>query len=73
MKAQTFNLSLPKEVVAKVDKAAKKEYTSRSDYIRRAVLNQLEVDKAKSKSTAVKQAMELLDDYREDFENLANR
>lgn len=73
MKAQTFNISLPKAVVTKVDYAAKKEYTSRSDYIRRAVLNQLEIDQAKNKSGAVKQAMDLLDEYREDFDNLAKR
>jgi metal-responsive CopG/Arc/MetJ family transcriptional regulator len=40
MNTQTFNLSLPKELVRAVDKQAKKEFSSSSDYVCKAVLNQ---------------------------------
>lgn len=44
MSTKVFNLSLPKELVDAVDKQAKKDYSTRSDYIRRAVLNQLRTE-----------------------------
>lgn len=44
MSSKTFNLSLPSELVDELDRRAKKEYTTRSDYIRRAVLNQLRAE-----------------------------
>ncbi|MBI2314791.1 ribbon-helix-helix protein, CopG family [Candidatus Daviesbacteria bacterium] len=37
MQTQTFNISLPKELVKKVDRAAKKEYRNRSELIREAL------------------------------------
>jgi len=37
MKTQTFNIALPKDLVTKVDKAAKKEYRNRSELIREAL------------------------------------
>jgi metal-responsive CopG/Arc/MetJ family transcriptional regulator len=46
MSTQTFNLSLPKELVEKVDKQAKKDYSSRSDFVRKAVINQLKSEQA---------------------------
>ena len=44
MSSKTFNLSLPEELVKKLDKQAKKDFSSRSEYIRRAVLNQMRLD-----------------------------
>jgi metal-responsive CopG/Arc/MetJ family transcriptional regulator len=41
MASQTFNLSLPKELLAKLDLQAKREFSSRSDYVRKAIVNQL--------------------------------
>lgn len=41
MSSQTFNLSLPEELVKKLDSQAKKDFSSRSDYVRKAVVNQL--------------------------------
>lgn len=38
MNSQTFNISLPKELVKKVDQMAKKEYRNRSDFIREALI-----------------------------------
>lgn len=46
MSTQTFNLSLPKQLVAKLDAQAKKDYSSRSDYVRKAIINQLKSEQA---------------------------
>lgn len=37
MQTQTFNIALPKELVKKVDRVAKKEYRNRSELIREAL------------------------------------
>lgn len=37
MTTQTFNIALPKELVEKVDEAAKREYRNRSELIREAL------------------------------------
>lgn len=41
MPAQIVNISLPKELVKKIDQAAKTSYASRSEYIRQAVVSRL--------------------------------
>lgn len=41
MSTQIVNISLPKELVQKIDRAAKRQYGSRSEYIRQAVVNRL--------------------------------
>lgn len=46
MSTKTFNLSLPEELVDKLDSQAKKDFSSRSDYIRKAVVNQLRSEQA---------------------------
>lgn len=38
MQTQTFNISLPKKLVNKIDRTAKKEYRNRSEFIREAVI-----------------------------------
>jgi metal-responsive CopG/Arc/MetJ family transcriptional regulator len=86
MAVQTFNLSLPKELVKKLDAQAKKEFSSRSDYVRKAILNQLKAEKpleskqvTHTKATApgdaqvIEAAKKILKDYHKDFENLAKR
>lgn len=45
MSTQTFNIALPRELVEKVDEAAKREYRNRSELIREALrvyLNDME-------------------------------
>ncbi len=44
MAAQTFNISLPQELVQQIDAQAQREFASRSEYIRRAVVKQLRVE-----------------------------
>ncbi len=74
MASKTFNLSLPEELVESLDKQAKKDYSSRSDYIRKAIVNQLKAEASISDDAEViKSAKKLLDKYRQDFENLSQR
>ena len=47
MPTLTVNISLPEELVKKVDVAAKAEYASRSDYIRQALVTKLRADRVK--------------------------
>lgn len=44
MSSKTFNLSLPEELVKKLDEQAKKDFSSRSDFVRKAVVNQLRIE-----------------------------
>ena len=45
MSIQTINISLPKELVQRIDSAAKAEFASRSDYIRQALVGKLNADR----------------------------
>ncbi len=44
MASQIINLSLPEDLVKKIDQAAKSQYGSRSEYIRQAVVGRLRSD-----------------------------
>lgn len=46
MSTQTINISLPEDLVREIDKAAKVEFASRSDYIRQALVSKLRDDRA---------------------------
>lgn len=46
MTSQTFNLSLPKDLVKELDNRAKKDFSSRSDYVRKAIVNQIRSEQA---------------------------
>jgi metal-responsive CopG/Arc/MetJ family transcriptional regulator len=46
MSTQTFNISLPEDLVKEIDKAASAEYASRSDYIRQALVSKLKAERA---------------------------
>lgn len=41
MSTKIVNLSLPEELLKRVDAAAKREYSSRSDFVRKSLYNQL--------------------------------
>jgi metal-responsive CopG/Arc/MetJ family transcriptional regulator len=53
MPTQTINISLPDELVKKIDVAAKSEYASRSDYIRQALVSKLQSDKVQQDDWAL--------------------
>ena len=44
MATKTFNLSLPAELLSLLDSQAKSEFASRSEYIRKALINQIRLD-----------------------------
>lgn len=44
MSTKIFNLSLPQALVEALDNRAKKDYSSRSDYIRKAIVNQMRTE-----------------------------
>lgn len=44
MSSKTFNLSLPQELVQKLDSRARKDFSSRSDFVRKAVINQIRTE-----------------------------
>jgi metal-responsive CopG/Arc/MetJ family transcriptional regulator len=46
MSTKIFNLSLPSDLVALIDTQAKREYATRSEYIKRAIMAQLKTDNA---------------------------
>jgi len=57
MSTQTINISLPKMLVEEIDKIAKKEFSSRSDYIRQALVSKLRADKAQLDDWALLEAL----------------
>ena len=46
--SQAFNITLPKELVKKIDKLAEREYTSRSDIIRQSIIRELREEESKT-------------------------
>ncbi len=46
MASQTFNISLPQDLVVQIDEQAQREFSSRSEYIRRAIVKQLRTEQA---------------------------
>jgi len=45
MSSKTVNISIPEELLEKIDSAAKSEFTSRSDYIRESLVRRLKHQK----------------------------
>lgn len=50
MSTKIFNLSLPPELVKVIDVQAKLHYTTRSEYIKTAIINRLKTDGAFNES-----------------------
>lgn len=44
MSTKTFNLSLPQALVKALDKRAQRDFSSRSDYVRKAIINQMRTE-----------------------------
>ena len=80
---QTFNISFPRELVAQIDKVAKRQFGSRSDFLRTAALEYIRREEERGMSHDVQQiardedvlaaANSLLTKYKQDFTNLAQR
>ncbi len=61
MPTQIVNISLPNELVKKIDDAAKSRYASRSEYIRQAVVSRLRAQDIDAWSSLAAGADELRD------------
>lgn len=72
MATKTINISLDEALLKKIDKAAKAEYSSRSDYIRASVVKNLQIT-SPGNEQVIKAAKQILADYKQDFKNLAQR
>ncbi len=83
---KTFNVSFPKELLALVDEAAKRQFASRSDLLRTAALEYIQKeqdgahhdgqsthDACVSDKEAIDVANSLLERYKQDFRNLSKR
>ena len=57
MATQTINISLPEELVSQVDKAAKSEFSNRSEYIRQAVVRKLKADRSSDQDWAILESL----------------
>lgn len=68
MSSKTINISLDEKLIKEIDKAAKAEYASRSDYIRQSVVNQLG-----RKEKLSRELEKFMTTYDQDLKNLANR
>jgi metal-responsive CopG/Arc/MetJ family transcriptional regulator len=74
MNSKTINISLPTELVKLIDKQAKKDYTSRSDYIRSTLLQRVRIEeKAGLHPELIKISKKVISDYKEDLKNLSER
>lgn len=72
MATKTFNISMDEALVNKIDKAAKAQYSSRSDFLRMAAIKSLDSQYA-TNGEALKAAHKILKIYKKDFQNLAKR
>ena len=68
MATKTINISLDEKLLKEIDKAAKAEYASRSDYIRQALVGRLKHD-----DKFVRELNKFMDTYDQDLKNLAER
>lgn len=73
MSTRTINISLDEELVKKIDKAAKGEYASRSDYIRSALVERLSSKKSTRNTNFQKDFDVFMKLYGEDLKKLATR
>jgi len=68
MASKTINISLDEKLLKEIDKAAKAEFASRSDYIRQSLVNQLG-----RKDNFARELTQFMDTYDQDLKNLAKR
>jgi len=72
MASKTINISLDEKLIKEIDKAATAEYSSRSDYIRASLVKNLKSQPV-ANTEVLKAANKILNKYKKDFKNLANR
>lgn len=70
MATKTINISMDEALIKKIDKAAKAQYSSRSDYLRMAVIDKLDNPQ---KSDIQDEYRKFVAKYGQTLKNLANR
>lgn len=73
MSTRTINISLDEKLVKEIDKAAKAEYCSRSDYIRSALVVRLSSKDIERIAKLQKEYDAFVKLYGKDLKNLADR
>lgn len=74
MATKTLNISLDEKLIKEIDKAAKAQYSSRSDFLRSAAISQLQaLDKGNDLLKFSKEFDEFMETYKQDLKNLAKR
>ncbi len=73
MAVKTINISLDEKLLKEVDKAAKAEYASRSDYIRTSVMAKINSNKQTVSPKVSKEYVSFLSEYGQTLKNLADR
>ena len=74
MNSKTINISLPTDLVNLIDKQAKKDFTSRSDYIRSTLLQRVRIEeKAGLHPDLIQISKKVINDYKDDLKNLSDR
>lgn len=71
MASKTINISLDEKLLKEIDKAAKAEFSSRSDYIRASVVEKINASKGGHKID--EDYDRFVAKYRQTLKNLANR
>jgi Arc/MetJ-type ribon-helix-helix transcriptional regulator len=64
-KSQTVNITVPKELLKQVDALAKRDYTSRSDIIRQALLDKIRQPQLDEWGDPVSENWKTIVDFRE--------
>ncbi len=72
MAVKTINISLDEKLLKEVDKAAKSEYSSRSDYIRISLLEKLKQTQIKPDKLD-SEYLKFVNQYGQTLKNLSNR
>ena len=73
MAVRTINISLDEKLLEEVDKAAKSEYSSRSDYIRTSLLKNIPRDHTNLDQQVMAAPKQVIKTYKSDFKNHVNR
>ncbi|HXR50308.1 MAG TPA: ribbon-helix-helix domain-containing protein [Verrucomicrobiae bacterium] len=73
MASKTINISLDEELIKKIDKAAKAEYSSRSDFIRSSVVEKITAKQGEPRSSIDNDYAEFIKQYGQTLKNLADR
>lgn len=73
MASKTINISLDEKLIQEIDKAAKAEYSSRSDFIRSSVVAKIAAKKSNTTAPLDEEYAAFVKQYGQTLKNLASR